>query len=134
MTKTKTMNARLTQLLTGRGRGVALISRGRRGLSGMTSGISLVILGIGPASVRNLGSTNATRTSLFVTIAPSRVGGVAYYVLTRSLKTGGAITHVSGTRCLSTSCGRFFGGVNVSSLVFPRVLTTGRVIRNVERD
>lgn len=128
------MNARLTGLLSQRGRSVVLVSSSRRGLATLDSGFSLLAIATSPSSVSNLGRMNIGRTSLFVTIAPSRDEGVATYVLTAGLKTGGAITHVSGCRCLLPGGGRFFRGLNMSSLVCPRVLTTGRVMSSVHVD
>lgn len=134
MTKTKGMKARLTGLLSNRGRSVVLVSRSSRGLRGVNGGLSLVLIGCSPASVGKLGRTNMTNTSLFVTIAPSRDQGVATYVLTAGLKTGGAITHVSGCRCLLPGGGRFFTGLKIRSLVCPRVLTTQRVMSTIGVD
>lgn len=134
VTKTKTMNARLTGLLSSRGRSVVLVSRGRRGLDGLSSGFSLVAIGTSPASVSNLGGTKITNTSLFVKIVPRRDHGVATYVLTAGVKTGGAMTQVSGCRCLLPGRGRFFSRLKMRSLVCPRVLTTGSVMSTVGVD
>lgn len=111
-----------------------LVSSSRRGLDTLDGGFSLVAIATSPSSVSKLGRMKMGRTSLFMTIAPSRDQGVATYVLTRGLKTRGAMTHVSGCRCLLPGGGRFFGGLNMSSLVCPRVLTTGRVMSSVEVD
>lgn len=134
MTNTNTMKARLTGLLSNRGRSVVLVSRSRDGLDTVKGGLSLVAIGLSPASVGKLGRTKITKTSLFVKIVPSRDHGVATYVLTADLKTGGAITHVSGCRCLLPGRGRFFTGLKIRSLVCPRVLTTHSVISTMGVD
>lgn len=132
VTKTNRMKARLTGVLSRRGRSVVLVSPGRRHLGFAGSDVRVLPVINGPASVQSLRRTNVEGTSLFIDIAPRRAAGITTDVLTSGLKTRGALTHVGGCRCLLPGGGRLFRGVKVSSVVCPRVLTTGRVIATIE--